>query len=107
MEISIDGVDPNGEGARGGKGDDQRVLVWQLRVGDLVFEDEISKRRVRRIKYPSLSVSPILEFRCHRVPLLSVDMETRCNRDYGIGGTEVQNQINPRHSVEPRFSGWS
>ena len=77
MKISVGGVNPNGEGARGDKGDDQGVRFRQLRVGDLAFEDEISKRRVRRIKYPSLSVSPILKFQCHRVPLLSVDRETR------------------------------
>ena len=41
MEIFVDDGDPNGEGARRGKGDDQRVLVGQLRVGDLAFEDEI------------------------------------------------------------------
>ena len=64
------------------------------------------KSRVRQDIYPSLSVTPILNFQCHRVPQLSANRETRCNREYGIGSTEIENQINPRHSVRPRIVGW-
>ena len=70
-------VIPNGEAARGCKGVDQGVLVRQFGVGDLMIEDGITKRGVHRYRYTSLSVAPILKFRCHRVPLLSVDRETR------------------------------
>ena len=102
-KISSTAAIPSGGGAQGDKGDDQGSRSGSLGFGARRFEDEISKRRVHRYIYPPLSVVPILCFRCHRVPQLSVDWETRCNRAYEIGSTEIENQINPRHSVRPRF----
>ena len=105
-QISSTAAIPSGGGGSGRQGDDQGSRSGSLGFGARRFEDEISKRRGPPYIYPSLSVMPILCFRCHRVPQLSADRETRCNREYEIGVTENENQINPRHSVRPRFWGW-